>query len=430
LQQDSFLQLFRRYPPLLMLCVSTGIIMLGQGLTSPVLPLYAKSFGVSAASVGLTISAFGLARLLLNIPVGLLSDRFGRRLVLVGGPLVVAIGSVLSATAGDLWQLLLWRFVAGAGSAMYMTGAAVFMTDIADPSNRARMMSLNQGSLLAGTSFGPAVGGLIAELTNFRAPFYFVGVLCAISGLWAFRSIPETNTREKRVAAAVSKREATGGSRVATWALLGNLPFFLISMVTLGTFMTRTGGRQTIVPLLAADRFGLDAGSLGLLFTLMSVLNLLAVPFSGTFADRWGRKAVIIPSSVLTCLSLLMFALAGQVWFLVLASVVQGIGTGFGGPAPAAYAADIAPANARGFAMGLYRSYGDLGFVIGPPLMGWVADFSDYSGALFLNTLIVAVSALAFWLWAKETVTRRVSIAIPATEIALEPAAREAGSRP
>jgi multidrug resistance protein len=403
-EQDSLLSLFRRYPSLLMLCVATAIIMLGQGVTSPVLPLYARSFGVSTASVGLTIAAFGLARLFLNIPVGLASDRFGRRLVLIGGPLVVAAGSFLSATAGDLWQLLLWRFVAGAGSAMYMTGAAAYLTDIADPGNRARMMGLNQGSLLFGTSLGPAVGGLVAELTDFRTPFVVVGALSGVCALWAFRSVPESHTGHARSASL----QATPGQGWLqnTFSLGTSLPFFLISMVTLGTFMTRTGGRQTILPLLGADRFDLSPGSLGLLFTLMSFLNLVAVPYAGTFADRFGRKAVIVPASGMTCVSLVMFALAGDVWFLVLASVVQGVATGFAGPAPAAYAADIAPERSRGFAMGLYRTYGDLGFVIGPPVMGWIADTSDYAGSLYFNTALVAASATAFAIWAPETVRR------------------------
>lgn len=410
MEQESLLHLFRRYPSLLMLCVATGIIMLGQGVTSPVLPLYARSFGVSAASVGLTIAAFGLARMILNIPVGLASDRFGRRLVLVGGPLVVAVGSVLSATAGDLWQLLLWRFLAGAGSAMYMTGAAAFLTDIADPGNRARMMGLNQGSLLAGTSFGPAVGGLVADVWDFRAPFYVVGSLAGLCAVWAFRSIPESHSTASR--AEDSTARSGRGWLFDTYSLATNLPFFLISMVTLGTFMTRTGGRQTILPLLGADRFDLSPGSLGLLFTLMSFLNLAAVPFAGTFADRWGRKAVIVPASLVTCLSLVMFALAAQAWFLVLASVVQGLGTGFAGPAPAAYAADVAPQSSRGFAMGLYRTYGDVGFVVGPPIMGWIADASGYAGALYFNTALVAASAAAFVLWAPETVRggRRLDI--------------------
>jgi MFS family permease len=136
----------------------------------------------------------------------------------------------------------------------------------------------------------------------------------------------------------------------------------------------------------------------------MRFLNLWTVPMAGTLADRWGRKAVIVPSALVNCLALVMWAVAGEVWFLVIGCFVKGIGTGFGGPAPAAYAADIAPQSSRGFAMGLYRTYGDLGFVIGPPIMGWIADATSYAGSLYFNVVLVLVTTLAFAVWAPETV--------------------------
>ena len=115
---------------LLILCATTVIVMMGQGIISPVLPLYAKSFGVTTAMIGLTISVFGAARLVLNLPADFLSERFGRRLLLVGGPAITALGSLLSGLAPDLWLLLVFRFLAGAGSAMYMTGAMILLVDI------------------------------------------------------------------------------------------------------------------------------------------------------------------------------------------------------------------------------------------------------------------------------------------------------------
>lgn len=391
-----------------MLCVATGIIMLGQGITTPVLPLYAASFGVSAAAVGMTIAAFGLARMVLNIPVGLVSDRFGRRLVLVGGPIVVAVGSFLSGTANELWLLLIWRFVSGAGSAMYMTGAAAFVTDIADDRTRGRMLGLNQASLLIGTSMGPALGGLIAQVADFRTPFFVVGALSTACAIWAFRSIPESNPEARRQESVAARLPGSSIWR-DTWSLMTSLPFFLISMVTLAVFLTRTGGRQTVLPLLGADRFDMTPGAIGLLFTMMSLLNLFATPYAGTLADRFGRKAVIVPSSLLTVVSIVMFALSGSVLFLFVAGFVNGVATGFSGPAPAAYAADIAPARARGFAMGVYRTYGDLGFVIGPPLLGWLSDATSYSGALYFNAGLILVSTTAFALLARETVGPRAA---------------------
>ena len=115
----------KKYEQLIAICLSTVMVMAGQGIISPVLPLYADSFGVSTALVGATFAVFGLARLVTNVPAGLMADRSGRRRLLVGGPLITAVGMFGSGLAGTIWVLLVFRFVAGLGSALYMTGATI-----------------------------------------------------------------------------------------------------------------------------------------------------------------------------------------------------------------------------------------------------------------------------------------------------------------
>ena len=123
-----------------MIMVSTTLVMSGQGIVTPVLPLFARDFGATAAAVGMTLSIFALARLILNVPLGILADRFGRRVQLVAGPLISAVGMVGSGIAADITELLIWRFVAGAGSAMYMTAAQIYLADVSDAGNRARCL--------------------------------------------------------------------------------------------------------------------------------------------------------------------------------------------------------------------------------------------------------------------------------------------------
>ena len=123
---------------LLVLCFATFLVMTGQGVVGPVVPLYARDFGVSASVVGLTLTVFALARLILNVPAGLIADRFGRRVLLIGGPILTSIGMFGSGFANSIESLLVWRFVAGAGSAFYMSGALIYLIDIAPPDRRAR----------------------------------------------------------------------------------------------------------------------------------------------------------------------------------------------------------------------------------------------------------------------------------------------------
>jgi MFS family permease len=98
---------------LLVVCITTMVVMMGFGIISPVLPLYAQSFGVGTAMIGLTITVFGAARLVMNLPAGFLSERYGRRLLLVGGPAVTALGSLAGGLAPTFGWLIASRFVAG-----------------------------------------------------------------------------------------------------------------------------------------------------------------------------------------------------------------------------------------------------------------------------------------------------------------------------
>jgi multidrug resistance protein len=390
--------------------------MMGHGIISPILPLFAKSFGVGAAVAGLTISIFGAARLIMNLPAGFLSDRFGRRILLVGGPAVAALGGLTSGLAPDIWSLLAFRFLAGAGSAMYMTGAMIYLVDVTTEENRGRIMSIYQGSILLGVSVGPAVGGGIAEVAGIRAPFYLVAVLAGLATVWSFLRMPETaRPRPPATDAALptaaepsaGATPAPMGTMAAVRYLLSRPDFLLVSMLTMSIFLTRTGGRLTLLPLIGEERIGLGFGSLGAIFAMMTILNLMVLMPAGTMIDRLGRKAVIVPSALVTGFALVLFALSGNVMVFVLAGVVHGIGTGIVGPAPAAYAADIAPEGMRGITMGLFRTFGDLGFVIGPVMLGSLADVAGFTFALIFNSIILVSFAVLFALFARETYSAR-----------------------
>ncbi len=122
--------------------------------------------------------------------------------------------------------------------------------------------------------------------------------------------------------------------------------------------------------------------------------------------DKLGRKAVIVPSALVTGVALVLFAVSGNVWVFIMAAVIHGFGTGILGPAPAAYAADIAPPGMRGVTMGLYRTFGDAGFVIGPVMLGGLADLAGFGWALTFDAMVLVSFALLFALFARETLRR------------------------
>ena len=108
----SGLRFLRDQEQLMMISISTVLVMAGQGVISPILPLFATEFGVGAAAIGLTLSSFALARLILNVPLGVLSDRYGRRMLLISGPIITGIGMVGSGLSQNIEQLLACRYTA------------------------------------------------------------------------------------------------------------------------------------------------------------------------------------------------------------------------------------------------------------------------------------------------------------------------------
>lgn len=370
--------------------------MAGQGVVGPVLPLYARDFGVSTAVVGLTFTAFGLARLVLNIPAGIWADRAGRRALLIGGPLITAVGMIGSGLAPTIWVLLAWRLVAGAGSALYMTGAQIYLIDIAGEDRRARYIATNQGALLLGVSVGPAVGGLLADVFSLRTPFLVVGAGAALTSVYAFFRLPETARHLTAEARAAGRSALSGSERwAAQRAFVGTSQFMAVAGITFAVFAIRSGFRQTLVPLDAADQFGWDTGDLGLLFTMVGLIGLVLIAPAGWAADRFGRRPSIIGPSYVAVAGVGLAAMASTPTMFIAGNIVAALGTSISGPAPSAFVADLAPEELRGAAMGLYRTVGDLGLVLAPVLAGALADATS----IRIGMLSIAAVMLAAVSW-------------------------------
>jgi len=414
-----YIAIFRENGAILVLCVATAVSMSGLGIITPVLPLFAREFGMDTAAIGLVVGIFGLARLLMNIPSGFIGERFGRKVSIGGGLLLSAAGLFLTGVSRNFYEMVGWRFVSGAGSAMHMTGAMSYMADISTPENRGLLMSLQIGSLLLGTDIGPIIGGFVADALGFRWPFYLAGVLSAIAALWVMVRLPES----RRPVEPTSGLEATAVpvDRVKVWDrgvirnLLANRTFLLLSFFGLLIFFTRSGSRQTLLPLIAVQKVGMSATHLGILFTLMTTINFLLIIPAGALTDRFGRKAVILPGAIISLGGYCLFAWAGDVPTFFFASLILGLGSGLIGPAPAAYAGDLAPQGNTSMTMGLYRTFGDVGLLVGPVFLGWFADtfnlyFSSDAGigvAMAFNAFLLVGLALMLTLFGRETAGRR-----------------------
>ena len=384
---------------LLWMCVLIFANQLGFGAMVPSLPLYAASFGVSATAIGMAIAVYGLARFALAMPCGQVADRFGRRWALVLGGLLSAAGNVWSVYATGYPEFLLTRFVAGAGAGMTVTAGSIVLADISTPERRGRMIAIYQGSFIFAVGIGPLPGGLLAEHWGLDAPFWFCAAASLVAAAVAFTVVAET----RHLAAG-----RLGGVRLPPLGqqmklLWSNAGFMLVSGIALINALTRTGGLFNVVPIIGSMRIGLDYDEIGIGLAVGSVLGLVAVYPAGMAVDRWGRKVVIVPATAITGASFVMFGVADSFLWFAAANALWGIASSIGGSAPAAYAADSAPRGMNASAMSMFRMLGDIGYVVGPIMLGLIVDLHGSGAALMLSALLLVAIGLAFARWAPET---------------------------
>lgn len=386
---------------LLAMCGLITVNQLGFGSVIPVLPLYAQSFGVPASAIGMAVAIYGLARFFVAIPSGKLADWLGRRPTLAIGGLISAAGSFWCAAATGYPEFIVARFVSGFGAGIILTTGQVVLADISTPERRGRIISIYQGCFLFAVGIGPLPGGILATYFGLAAPFQAYGVASLLAMAVAWFAVKETKSLGQ-----------TGGSHGGLAAfsfirqiglLMQQTGFVLVSIVSLINAVTRTGGLFTIIPVFVSLQLGLSAAEIGSGMALGSVFGLIVAYPSGVLSDRFGRKAVIVPATLINGASMLLFMAAPSYLWFVVSCVVWGIAASVGGTAPSAYAADSAPPGMNAAAMSTFRMVGDLGYVIGPIALGLVVDAQGSQTALLVAAAISVAIGMLFLKYAPET---------------------------
>ena len=390
--------LFRANHILLWICLITLINQIGFGVVIPVLPFFVQTLGGTEAAVGAAVAAFGLGRLLFDLPMGQLTEHLGRRRVLVIGAAFAAIGSFLCSLAGSNQQLLVFRFIAGIGSAAVLVVGPIIVADVSSRQNRARMMSVYMTFFQLAVAIGPIIGGAMSAAFGPRLPFLTFAVLAMLAGYVGLTRLPETRPS---VQGKGSHREGPRGIDVFRM-LIRNPGFILIGLIGFASTAARTAGIFAVIPATAYRYGGLTQTQVGLALTIASLCNFAMVSVAGILADRFGRKAMITPGGLLVATSFLLFSVQAGYPLFVISAIFWGVGSSLYNSPATAYAADLAPPGANGITMGIYRTLGDLGYVVGPIALGFVADqVSPIVATVAIAALFVAI-VIPFAVYAPE----------------------------
>ena len=374
---------------------TVALDLVGFGIVVPILGRYAERFGASGLEVGLMFATFSLAQMIFAPLLGKLSDRIGRKPVIILSLVGTALGSIITGAAGALWVLFLGRAIDGAsGASVAVAQGAVI--DIAPPEQRARLIGLLGAAFGVGFVVGPALGGL-AALGGPHVPFYVAGAIAGVNAIAAYIRLPETKSQnivkqEKQVLRSSALTPSL--RRMAIVLFIGTVSF---------------AGFEATFSLFGQDRFDLTEGSNALLFLFVGVIMVTVQgALIGPLTDKLGSRLLMRIGLVGISVGLLGMAYTYSWAPLFVVLFLVAVGQGFFGPSAGALVAELAPEDKRGEALGYQQSAGALGRVIGPVLGGLLFDSAGTGSPYVVGAILMLIALAAVWSLTKPTVSSPV----------------------
>jgi len=366
---------------------TVALDLVGFGIVVPILGRYAERFGANGFQVGLLFASFSLAQMVFAPVLGRVSDRVGRKPVIIFSLVGTAIGCFVTGAAGALWVLFLGRIIDGASGASVAVAQGA-IADIAPPERRAQLLGMLGAAFGVGFVVGPALGGL-AALGGPHVPFYVAGTIAAVNAVAAVIRLPETRpeAREERPARGSRAALTPDLRRYAAVGLLSTLGF---------------AGFEATFSLWGAETFSLTEGSTALVFLFVGVLLVLVQGvFIGRLTASFGSRRLL--RAGLAVVAAGMFTLAStSTWpVLFVALTFIAFGQGVAVPSGTALVTEAAPVERRGEALGYQQSVTALGRVAGPVIAGLLFDQVAVDAPFVVAGVLAGLALLAVW-----TVTR------------------------
>jgi multidrug resistance protein len=376
--------------PLVVIFLTVFIDLLGFGIIIPLLPFYAESYGASAFTVGLLGTSYSLMQFLFSPVWGRLSDRIGRRPIILIGLAGSCASYLVLAVAESLALIFLARIVGGIAGANIPTAQA-YIADVTTPENRARGMGLVGAAFGLGFIFGPALGGILSHLGP-AAPMWSASALCGANLVAAFFLLPESRhagPERTTLGRLEAFRRATRDRRLILLLAL----YFIVTAAF--------SGFEATFALFSERRFGFTVATIGYLFAFIGgTLALVQGMLVGRVVNRIGEARLIPIAISIIGIGIGLVPFAWSVPTLLGAVGTLAVGMGFNGPALSSMVSRLTHADDQGGMLGLASSLASLGRVVGPAWGGFLFDSLGMTtpylsaAAIMFAAVAIAVAAL------------------------------------
>jgi multidrug resistance protein len=389
----------KKRSPLFLMALTILIDFTGFGLVIPLLPFWAERLGANAFEVGLIITVYALAQLLFTPVLGTLSDRYGRKPVIVVSLFIETVALVMTALAGSLPLLLLARFIGGLGASNIGSAQAV-VVDVTEKQDRAKGMGLIGAAIGLGFVIGPAAGGVLAPAGQ-TLPFWVAAGVALVNALLVFLFLPETHKR-----ASGETEQTPHGSRglgilFSGWRNAARYPSVLGMVLVNLLYTIAFTGMEAIFALFTQHTFGWGASQNGYIFTYIGIIVVIMQGgLVGRLVKRWREPGVLLAGLVLMAVGLISLAFSTRFALLLVTLGILSVGDGAVTPTVSTLLSFASPVEVQGEMLGLSQGVGGLGRIIGPLIAGSLYTFSSalpfvVGGILVILAAIVALPALS-----------------------------------
>ena len=394
----------QRAPAAFLLLCGVGLLAIFSSTMSksPVLPLFADYLGARDATLGLIAAASTYTGIVLSIPAGVLSDRLGRRLVLLGSGLVFASAPVLYLFVHSPGALAAVRAYHGIATAVFGPVAMAYVADLA-PVRRGERMGLFSSATLIGRSLAPLAGGFLLALS-----FHAVYVGCAIAGAIALAlawMLPRSAQRQG--AARAGLRDALREAGQGLGQTVRNRAILCASGAEAVIYLC-FGAIETFLPLYAIQH-RIPTWQIGIIFAAQIITVALTKPLLGGLSDRVGRIPVISGGLMLGAGALVGLSLLSGAWGLGVAAAMFGLALSAVTSATSAFVSDLSRARHYGAALGVLSTIMDVGHSTGPVLAGALVGALSYQPTFRLIAALPVAMALVLLLTVRSAPRERVT---------------------
>lgn len=381
---------------LYLLMFNMFITMSGIGIIIPVMPEYLGTFGAAGQVLGFLVAVFSFSQFIFAPVAGDLSDRHGRKNLIIVGLIITGIAQIAFALSTELWMLFTSRFFSGLGAAFLVPPMMAFVADITTVEQRGRGMGLLGASMSLGFMIGPAIGGFLSKIT-LVFPFYFGAAAALTAAVVSYFALPNPPPTASATNGGEKKRE----NLFQQLKRSTKTPYFIMFIIMF-VFSFGLANFQSTISLYVDHKYGYTPSEIAIIITVGGFVGVIAQTFIiDRLFKKYGEMPVILINLVFAAFSTIGILFVDTFPTILFVSTIFFTATAFLRPAINTLVSKLA-GEEQGFAAGMITAYMSLGNMIGPSLAGILFDI-NMSYPYMAGSIILLICFIIAFSWSRRS---------------------------